>query len=299
MDCISVIIPVFNRARLIGTAVASVLKQTYPEFEIIVVDDGSKDSTAQVMSDLAREDRRIRYLRHDSNRGAQAARNTGIRAARGDWIGFLDSDDQFLPHSLEARLDVARKAKVSVVHSECNIIQVDGVMKPYRVRPLSGWVYRQLLEAEGPLYQGLLVSKEALRRIGYLDEQIGAFQEWDTMIRLAKVYPFAFEPNPTFTYDCSGSDTISKNLLRSARGYEQVVRKHLVAILRHKGPRAMAQHCRIAASWYRAGGEQRQERRCHRMAFLWAALDPRTSLTFGKFCYSKITKIAYGTGSQR
>ena len=140
MDCISIIIPVFNRARLIGRAVHSVLKQTYPELEIIVVDDGSKDSTSQVMSDLTREDRRIRYLRHESNRGAQAARNTGIRAARGDWIGFLDSDDQFLPHSLEARLDVARKEKVSVVHSECNIIQVDGVMKPYRVRPLSGWV---------------------------------------------------------------------------------------------------------------------------------------------------------------
>ena len=278
MDCISIIIPVFNRERSIETAVRSVLGQTYPEFEIIVVDDGSKDNTSQVMGDLVRQDQRVRYVQHESNRGAQAARNTGIRIARGNWIGFLDSDDQFLPHSLEARWEVARKENVSVVHSECNIIQVDGVTRPYRVRPLSGWVYRQLLEAEGPLYQALLVSKEALKRIGYLDEKIGAFQEWDTMIRLAKVYPFAFEASPTFTYDCSGSDTISKNYLRGARGYEQVVRKHLVANLRHKGPRALAQHYRIASNWYQNGGEQGHVRRCRRMALIWSSLDPWTSL---------------------
>src|SRR5262245_38190413 len=103
---ISVVIPVYNRARIIARALKSVQEQTHQNWEAIVVDDGSTDDTVEIVTDLAQLDNRIRVIRQDKNRGAQAARNVGIRAARGEWVAFLDSDDLYLPNSLEVRLAV-------------------------------------------------------------------------------------------------------------------------------------------------------------------------------------------------
>ncbi len=278
MPLVSVVVPAFNRAATIGDCLRSVQGQTYENWEAIVVDDGSVDETPEVVARLAGEDSRIRLIRQDRNHGAQAARNLGIRAAQAEWIAFLDSDDQFLAPSLERRLEVAMRERVSVVHSACNVIEVDGSMKLYEVPPLAGQIYRTLLHAEGPLFQGLLVSKRALEKIDYLDERIVAFQEWDTAIRLAKYYLFAFEAKPTFIYDCRNFDTISKDFLRSGRGYEQVFHKHYWPILRYAGPRALARHYRLAGRWYQLGGNRQAVRRCTAMALLWSSLDPRTAL---------------------
>ncbi len=270
---ISVVIPAYNRAAAIGGCLRSICEQSYQNWEAIVVDDGSTDGTASAVIQTGREDDRIRLERHERNRGAQAARNTGIRHARGEWIAFLDSDDQFLPHSLESRLKLASKENVSVVDSACDVISEDGVVRPYRVTPLTGWIYPILLEREGPMFQSLLVSKRALERIGYLDERIVAFQEWDTSIRLAKHYKFGFDPRPTFLYDCRNSDTISKQFIRAGRGYEQVIHKHYRAILRCAGARAMSEHYTVAASWYERGGDQKATNRCQWMSSIWRAID--------------------------
>ncbi|HEY4124800.1 MAG TPA: glycosyltransferase family A protein, partial [Rhizomicrobium sp.] len=95
----SVVIPVFNRAHLLERALSSVLNQSFQDFEIIVVDDGSKDDPERVVQAIA--DSRIRFVRQE-NMGGGAARNTGIDLAQGRYIAFLDSDDQFLPHHLKA-----------------------------------------------------------------------------------------------------------------------------------------------------------------------------------------------------
>jgi len=88
---VSVIIPTYNRAHTIGRAIKSVLNQTYQDFEIIVVDDGSTDNTEEVVKSF--RDKRIRYIQHKKNKGAAAARNTGIKSAKGKYIAFQDSDD--------------------------------------------------------------------------------------------------------------------------------------------------------------------------------------------------------------
>ncbi len=96
----SIIIPLYNRAAFIGRALRSCLAQTFPDFEVIVVDDGSTDGSGDAVRAFA--DPRIRLVVHERNRGRCPARNTGMAAARGRWFVFLDSDDELLPHSLQA-----------------------------------------------------------------------------------------------------------------------------------------------------------------------------------------------------
>src|SRR5689334_14154767 len=93
---ISIVVPCHQRAHLVGRAVRSLAEQTFESWEAIVVDDGSRDETARVVSELAQAEPRVRLVRHERNLGAQAARNTGIRNARGAWVTFLDVDDWYL-----------------------------------------------------------------------------------------------------------------------------------------------------------------------------------------------------------
>ena len=97
---VSVIIPTFNRAYLLGRAVESVLSQTYNNYEIIVVDDGSDDGTGEIIESF---NKRVRFFRIPHS-GVSKARNTGIEKAKGDWISFLDSDDYWLPQKLEKQM---------------------------------------------------------------------------------------------------------------------------------------------------------------------------------------------------
>jgi glycosyltransferase involved in cell wall biosynthesis len=251
---VSVIIPAYNRERTIAKAIQSVQSQTYDKWEAIVVDDGSTDATSKIVQRIAENDNRIRLIRHSENRGAQTARNTGIKAAKGTWISFLDSDDEWLPNSLRVRLEKALTDKVAVVHSGGYILMNGKEPKPYRVTQTSGKVYNALLANENPMFQALLVSKRAIERIGYLDEKIVSFQEWDTYIRLAKFYKFAFVPEPTFVYDYRTQNAISRNDLRAACGYRHVVRKHFFSILTYAGPEALLNHYEIIAEYYKKGG---------------------------------------------
>ena len=109
MSLVSIVIPAYNRERVLRNAVESALAQTYQDIEILLVDDGSTDATSQIGMQLADSFPCIRFLKHLHNQGAQAARNSGIKATQGDWFTFLDSDDELLPESIELRLKKAQQ----------------------------------------------------------------------------------------------------------------------------------------------------------------------------------------------
>ena len=248
---VSVVIPTYNRAAYIKRAVSSVQNQTFRDLEIIVVDDGSKDNTAEVVAALATLDPRVRFVTHTINKGAQAARNTGAQAAMGKWIAFQDSDDEWLPNSLDLRLTEAEHRNVKVVHSECYIEYSTSKQRSlFGALPLSGNIYRDVLSAPGPVFPALLVHLSALKQIDNLDESIVSYQEWDTCIRLSKEYEFGFVKEPTFVYYRRTEETISSNNTRSARGYEQIVEKNKKEIISRVGHKALAQHYAIIAMLY-------------------------------------------------
>jgi glycosyltransferase involved in cell wall biosynthesis len=262
MPSVSVIIPTYNREKYIERAIRSVQAQDFPNIEIIVVDDGSTDNTSQVVKKIATVDSRISLVVHEKSKGAQVARNTGIRNAKGERIAFLDSDDEWLPGSLSKRLCAVEKQKADVVYSACLSVKYpDTDLKPFYVPPLSGMVYREMLRRPGPMFQSLLVKKSALEKIGYLDESIVSYQEWDTAIQLAKQFTFEFVPEPTFIYYRHQSETISKDALKEASGYEQIFNKYqddMFSMLKRK---EIALHYRNIAKFYGKAGNLKEAHR--------------------------------------
>lgn len=297
---VSVIIPCHNRAEFIGRAVKSVQNQSYESWELIIVDDGSTDDTVRIAQELARLGQRTQVMEMKQNRGAQAARNAGIRIARGDWVAFLDSDDEWLPDSLGARLEVAARDNVEVVHSECLVVRYpEKELKPIGMPPLAGDAYEPLLRGPGPMFQGLLVRRPALERIGYLDESIISYQEWDTFIRLAGHYALGFVAVPTFIYHCHSGSTISQDSLREARGYEQVTRKHRAEIVKHVGWGALAEHYRRTAAFYKKSSHQKLALEVRAKAFLCdgiaGVVSVRPALGRAKRRVSRFLKIEQGS----
>jgi len=245
---VSVVIPTYNRAELIIRAIRSVQVQTHPVAEIIIIDDASTDNTESVIKEIVADDPRVVYLRHDKTKGAQAARNTGIRRANSEWIAFLDSDDEWLPEKLEKQFEAVNSNHSSIVHCECYVQRGNGTDRAlFGVPPYSGNIYGMVLKHPGPMFPGLLVRKECLEAIGLLDKDVPSYQEWDTAIRLAKHYTFEFMAEPLFVYYLHSGDTISKGNRREADGWAYVVEKHKSEINRVAGSHVLANHYEILA----------------------------------------------------
>ena len=111
---VSVIIPTYNRAHLIDRSIQSVLNQTYQDFELIVVDDRSTDNTEDIIRQFREKDKRIKYIKHDKNKGGSAARNTRIKNSVGKYIVFQDSDDEWFPEKLEKQMKIFETASLEV-----------------------------------------------------------------------------------------------------------------------------------------------------------------------------------------
>lgn len=271
---ITVVIPAFNRSEKILRALKSVQNQTYENWEAIVVDDASKDNTVKSVQGLSFQDRRISCVLHSSNKGAQAARNTGIRKALGEWVAFLDSDDEFLPESLAARINIALTEKSSAVHSHAYIMHTDKARMTYAAPAFRGRIYKDILKKDGPTFPALLVQKKSLENIGYLDEDILAFQEWDTYIRLAQCCTFSFLPKETFVYDYTGEDSISRDSNRGAYGYKQIVQKHFWKMWLYGGARTIGYHYAVISRWYQMGEDEANAKKYRIKSLIWKMISP-------------------------
>ena len=197
LPLVSVVIPTYNRANIVTKAVDSILAQTYTDYEIIVVDDGSVDDTREV---LARYGDRIRYI-FQQNSGVSAARNAGILSAMGRWITFLDSDDEWLPTKLEKQIQIATN-NPSIVASITNVaiavsdhkeidlfnmrgFQVDSIAPLIISRPLILFCHLE------PFCQSLFVLRDKLLAVGLFDTGISLHEDQDLIYRISLQGPWA------------------------------------------------------------------------------------------------------------
>jgi len=194
---VSVIIPTFNREKVVGDAIVSVLQQTWTDLEVIVVDDASTDNTDDVVRRVG--DSRVRYIRHETNRNGAAARNTGMESARGRWIAFLDSDDVWLPHHLDRKIGILEESAAEGVFGSFRIAD-NGQTTTVRCAPLSDdqSIVDYIL---GPLpgdvcTPTLVFQAEAIRAVRF-DNGLEKHQDWDLVIRFGGRFHLVVDPEPT------------------------------------------------------------------------------------------------------
>ncbi|MBA3668655.1 MAG: glycosyltransferase family 2 protein [Sphingomonas sp.] len=206
--------PLYNRAATVKAAIDSVLRQTFPDFELVVVDDASTDGGTEIAGNFA--DERIRLVRLPQNRGGNAARNAGIRLARGRILSFLDSDDEFMPHKLEVIVGILKSGEFEGV--------IDSYRKLYPTRSnRTKDCINPKLEAEDAILKalfnrriwkstpGISVTAQAALRAGLFDEGLRRRQDFDFLVRLARSAKVISVPTITWLKHRT-DDSITANL---------------------------------------------------------------------------------------
>ena len=258
---VSVVLPAFNRAAAIGTSVASILRQTWSDFELIVVDDGSTDGTVEAVR--AFDDPRIQLLSTPRNMGPSGARNTGIRAARGEWVAFQDSDDEWLPEKLERQMARLDEPGAGWIAAYCGMAIVGSVHVERRQRTRLRYIPApEVTEVEGDILPSLLRSslvstqmlvarRSELEAIGGFDEGLPALVDWDLVLRLAARGPFAFVDEPLVLQRFS-ENSITRDMARRTVARAQIIAKHEPLMARQ--PELLVQQYRSLAGEYRQLG---------------------------------------------
>ena len=199
---VSVVIPTHNRGNLIERAVNSVIQQTYKALEIIVVSDGSTDNTDEVIQTLTRKDERIRYISYHPAKGGNVARNTGIQAAKYDYIAFLDDDDEWLPEKLEKQMKVFLKdSEIGLVYTGVKSIYLSENTSYLSTSHLCGDLSKKILLNN---YIGttstVIVKKSALEKSGLFDINLTAMQDYDLWIRICQNSKIGVVSEPCIHY---------------------------------------------------------------------------------------------------
>jgi glycosyltransferase involved in cell wall biosynthesis len=210
---ISVVIPTFNRAALVVKAIESVFAQTYKDYEVIVVDDGSVDNTREILKPY-RE--RLQYI-YQENRGAAAAQNTGIRMARGKWISILGSDDLWLPAKLERQIEAVTNLgnEFGACFTDCiffgnsnlvkSVFEEAGLRSNLKFAPLENQIRHILGEHFLIWPQSLLVLRSLLQELNGFDEAMSHEEDIDLIFRLGLITHYCFVSSPLVKIDRSPS----------------------------------------------------------------------------------------------
>jgi len=230
---VSVIIPTKDRRAMLERSVASVLRQSFRDLEVIVVDDGPEVEPADWVETL---DPRIRHVRLEHSRGPSAARNVGIRGSTGAYIAFLDDDDEWYPDKLERQVRIldAAPSDVGVVYSGRELRTPQGLV---RLKAASGQgdIYDRLfgLMRGIPVHvDSMLVRRESLLDAGLFDEDIPFAEIWELCVRLAKRWKFAAIPEPLIV-QWRHPAGISRDSARVIAGRRRIFEKHRAEVERH------------------------------------------------------------------
>ena len=227
MPAVSIIMPAFNVAPYVAAAIRSALVQTYTDFELIVVDDGSKDNTAEIVKSMMREDDRIRMVQQP-NRGLAGARNTALRAARGDMLALLDSDDMWEPEFLASQIAILdARPDVDIVTG--NGWYLDGSRHGQLFRPNPDPrpepVLGSIIGDERSIFIMSVMRRRVYTAIGAFDEDMRSNEDYDFWLRAAVAgFTFARNDRPLGYYRVR-TDSLSASNVRMLRGILHVYRK--------------------------------------------------------------------------
>ncbi len=237
---VSVIIPNYNREALITRAVNSVLAQSYSEVEVIVVDDCSTDNSIEKIKTI--EDERLTLIKLEKNSGACAARNRGIKAAKGEYISFLDSDDEWDKDKLKKQLDFLKKKKADIV--VCNYWYEKNGKTSLHVdeNHPDKFTYNELLDVNNITTGAMFVKKQLFKKVGLFDEKMPRYQDWELVLRIAKAVDIYFINEPLLTLHFQeNSITSSTGMEKKYFALERMFEKNKDDIMKNR--KAYAHYC--------------------------------------------------------
>ena len=292
MPLISVIIPVYNGEKTIKETIESVLNQTFTDFEIIVINDGSKDETIQIVESL--QDPRIKLFSYP-NAGQAASRNRGISKAVGEFIAFLDADDLWTPDKLEAQLKALQEnPQAAVAYSWTDFIDESGkFLRPGAYMSVTGDVYKHLLVVNF-LENGSnpLIRASALAEVGDFDGSVTPAEDWDMWLRLAIRYQFVAVPSAQILYRVSASSS-SANVFRLEAGCLPAIERAFsqAPSLRYLKPTCLANIYKYL-TFKALEGLPRRPTAIVAVKFLWNAVRNDPSLLRRRIIWKVLLKIA-------
>ncbi len=257
----SVIIPTFNRAHVLPRAIESVLGQSHPDFELLIIDDGSADGTEPCVARY--RDSRIRHLKHERNRGQNAALNTGLDVARGTFVSFLDSDDEWDADMLRTVAEKFRSDEaLGWVYTAFRVREASGQVQPHLGGTLEGWVFREALEA-GAVSPSITMSvrRSCFDVVGGFDLDVVIGQDDLMCLKLARSFRVGRIDVALATVHSDGGGRVSDDEALAAEGYYRLHEKFRSDIVALHGRARMAQHYRHAGRLFLSAGNRR-------MAFL-------------------------------
>jgi len=222
----SVIVPTYNRLYELQNCLQTVFLQTEHDFEILVIDDHSTDNTLEWLKTI--NDSRLKILSNTNTKGGCGARNTGIEAAKGEWIAFLDSDDWWHIEKLSVvKAAIEQEQDYHVFYSSCFYVDAAGYENPMPTRGLSGNILQQLGRMN-PVrgFSSLVVKKQALLTAGKFDEQLPARQDIDLYFRLAQNEHFFYIDRRLAFISFFSTNKISFNSKNRFQGWMKVYKKY-------------------------------------------------------------------------
>ncbi len=216
---VSVIVTSYNQKDYLIQTLGSIMSQTVKPYEIIVCDDGSTDGSRNLIQGFRnREPGRIKPIFQDRNLGVTGNRNSGIRAARGDYVTTLDGDDLYLPQKLEKELDKALETDAPLVYSNVMYIDEQGEKTGIRYKnnqQLGGCLFEKLSTLRYPAPREVLIARSCIEHLGVQDESFPINEDFEWVARLSSRYPFATvkEPQVMHRYHSKGLSSSNRELL--------------------------------------------------------------------------------------
>ncbi len=245
----SVLLPVYNREKLIARAIDSILAQTLSDFQLIIIDDGSTDCTRKIIQGY--EDDRIEYY-YKENGGQNSALNLGLKKAQGEYIAFCDSDDKWLPDKLEKCFCLYQTdEEIAVVYHWTGVEDSKGNIRLARKDTVEGWCQKQVLEQGYLTSPTFLTCKSAcFRKIGEFDTKIVNCQDDDLCFNLVKYYKVGLVKKILGVYYFDADNRKGNNIRTGADSYLALWKKHAAEALEVCGSMLLAEKYYIAAEKY-------------------------------------------------
>lgn len=292
---ISVVIPTYNRAPIIGRTIRSVLAQTYRNLEIVVIDDGSSDETKAVIETF--EDPRIKYLYRSRNslglNRPAAARNLGINNSNGDYIAFIDSDDEWMSDVLMKQVNALDGTSANVGAAYTRSVRLGGGNTRYvpgsQIKNTHGNIHDELLHGNFISISSVTIKRECLYNSGLFDDTMPRLEDWEFLLRISKSYEFVYI-NEALSVSHIMVDSLSEKRHNFVDAYKLIIDRYLTN--RPDMDTALTSHYWYMGHLLCMDGDMKDGRRFLAMALQARPLNPVALLSlavsmFGSACYNR------------